>query len=124
MEEAEVARMPLLQTKDSVFLSLKESGQFCFFDLQASFQSIRKLLCLVMIGTRVKCSHPGVLKIGDMLNLESWVKKRGDMLGADAGHLDILFYPNISKWGRGNVDFENKGTFINEILTITSYFSS
>ena len=112
MEEAEVARMPLLQTKDSVFLSLKESGQICFFDVQASFQNIRKLLCLVMIGTRVKCSHPGVLKIGEMLNLESWVKKRGDMLGADAGHLEISFYPNISKWGLGNVDFEKKGTFI------------
>ena len=99
MEDAEGARMPLLQTKDSVFLSLKESGQICFFDLQASFQSIRKLLCLVMIGTRVKCLHPGVLKIGDMLNLESWVKKRGDMLGADAGHLEISFFSQDLKVG-------------------------
>ena len=63
-----------------------------------------------MIGTKAKCSHPDVLK--EMLNLESWVKKRGDMLGADAGHLEISVYPKISKWGQGNVDFENKGTFI------------
>ena len=61
---------------------------------------------------RKKVTLPCVLKIGEMLNLESWVKKRGDMLGADAGHLEISFYPNISKWGQGNIDFENKGTFI------------
>ena len=52
MEEVEVARMPLLQTKDSAFLSLKESGQFyffqCFFvrkmiDLQACFPKCKKV---------------------------------------------------------------------------------
>ena len=52
MEEVEVARMPLLQTKDSVFLSLQESGQFCFFQcfflrkmiaLQASFPKRKKV---------------------------------------------------------------------------------
>ena len=32
MEEVEVARMPLLQTKDSVFLSLKESGNSISFN--------------------------------------------------------------------------------------------
>ena len=52
MEEAEVARMPLLQTKDSVFPSLKESGNSISFnaffvrkmiDLQACFPKCKKV---------------------------------------------------------------------------------
>ena len=78
--------------------------------LQASFPKRKKVTLPCDDWYKGKVLAPGVLK--EMLNLESWVKKRGDMLGADAGHLEISFYPNISKWGQGNVDFENKGTFI------------